>query len=369
MSATKSPVVITVVWHPDDPDAKELALGISKAFNVVGTARDGVGQRVPVYFRSVPLDPEGGPPRPLTRRASHLDALVVINSAPLQIQTEIFAPYLAAAREALGDNALYLDLWLSPQRVNWAGANFQAIRWREWTGLSHDAKFARLLLAIAHAIRCRLRQTVIASRRETIFISHAKFDGDENAKKIVTYVRSPDNDIQLDTFYDAKELVGGEDFAAVFENEIAEGAVLALCTDEYDMRPWCNREILWAKRHRRPIILCDLRSRRVARTFPYGANVPLVRLASIDPANIEALMLEIVLEGLRCDIFVAEVAERVDNGAVAFPRPPELVDLVFQNATAGDIIYPDPPLPNHEVDLLQGFLGGRKVLTLGQATT
>jgi hypothetical protein len=68
---------------------------------------------------------------PLARRAGKLDVIIVLNSAPLAVPGGVFAPYLADCSAALGDDALYLDVWLSPQRVAWAGAGLQAIRWRE----------------------------------------------------------------------------------------------------------------------------------------------------------------------------------------------------------------------------------------------
>ena len=86
-------------------------------------------------------------------------------------------------------------------------------------------------------------------------------------------------------------------------------------------------ELTEAKRRRRPIVLADVGRVRTSRTYPYGANVPRVRFVPSDRAAIEALLVEVISEGLRCDLFtrLAEktLAARGRKG-IALPRPPEI---------------------------------------------
>ncbi|VTZ23759.1 hypothetical protein MPC1_1500008 [Methylocella tundrae] len=56
------------------------------------------------------------------------------------------------------------------------------------------------------------------------------------------------------------------------------------------------------------------------------------------------------------------------GAAEIFPRPPELADLAFLADQAGNakttIVYPDPPLPDVETQLLAKLANGRKILAL-----
>ena len=208
-----------------------------------------------------------------------------------------------------------------------------------------------------------------------MFVSHAKANGDETAWGIVNHVNSKDQDVPLDTFYDAKELMPGEDYQERFKEEIGEGTLLVIVSDLYDSRPWCVFELTEAKRRRRPIVLADVSRVRTSRTYPYGANVPRVRFALSDRAAIEALLVDVMSEGLRCDLFMRQaekvLAARKFRG-MALPRPPELFDLIDRSVDQlGDlIVYPDPPVPNVEREILANALmrvaPTTRIITLGE---
>jgi hypothetical protein len=177
------------------------------------------------------------------------------------------------------------------------------------------------------------------------------------------------------------ELNPGEDFQARFENEIENATLIAIVSDVYDSRPWCVFELTVAKRHRRPIVLADVGGTRISRTFPYGANLPRVRITP-DPhsdAWIEPLLVEALSEGLRCDLFKAQ-AERVlkapstplanSGNVLVLPRPPELFDVIDAAPLPNMIVYPDPPLGDIEAELLKRALDaispGTCLVTMGE---
>ena len=87
--------------------------------------------------------------------------------------------------------------------------------------------------------------------------------------------------------------------------------------------------------------------------------MPRVRI-SAEPGKtdwIERILVEVVSEGLRCDVFVADATRRADASAIAdaviLPRPPELFDLAETTRTKVTIIYPDPPLGRTELEILE----------------
>ena len=128
-------------------------------------------------------------------------------------------------------------------------------------------------------------------------------------------------------------------------------------SDLYDTRPWCVFELTEAKRKRRPIVLADVSRVRTSRTYPYGANLPRVRYTQSDKAAIEALLVDVLSEGLRCDLFLQQAQKKlaeINREGLALPRPPELFDLIERepDELGKVIVYPDPALPNVEHEII-----------------
>jgi hypothetical protein len=89
----------------------------------------------------------------------------------------------------------------------------------------------------------------------------------------------------------------------------------------------------------------------------YGANLSRVKVNAVDAFAIESLMVEVLSEGLRCDLFVEsaeDALERNNENGFVLPRPPELLDFAIRtfDSSLSMIVYPDPPLPKIEHDLI-----------------
>jgi hypothetical protein len=330
-------------------------------------SRAGIHMRIPVRVRSEALGP-GDALRPIVPAAGRLDVVVPIfsvelddDAAPWLTLVDAMIASFADAPERLFVQAVLLEpgLRLFPLLARW-----QALAWHAWAGLDRPARARRLILHLVNAIRRRLSGRA-DGKREPIFISHAKVDGREAAERLIGHMQDPRNELKLDSFYDAMQLEAGEDWEAGLREGATTASMLALVTDGYDTRPWCNREILWAKEHRRPILLVDIGRRRVGRSFPYAGNVPLVADPMDTPAGMEAVLLELLSESLRCDLFVAEVEARAGDRAFALPRPPELCDFVYCDRDPDRVlVYPDPPLSDAEIAQLGRAAGTRRVVAL-----
>jgi hypothetical protein len=357
---------IYVLWHPESAFGQNTASVIASHFDGLGMERDGVAYRVPVRFRSEPWDPSAGlaKPREIFWDQAEHNAIVFLHDEFTSRDQTVWDDYVRAARAAMGRRGK-VDVYIPFMCV--AGTNSlpsdgttQYARQYRWAASLPDesAKAKRLLLHIVHTIRTHLRRLANpGAGRETLFVSHAKADGDETAWGIIDHVNSKDQDVPLDLFYDAKELMPGEDYQQRFKDEIENGTLLAIVSDLYDTRPWCVFELTEAKRNRRPIVLADVSRLRTSRTYPYGANLPRVRYSPSDRAAIEALLVEVLSEGLRCDLFVRQA----DNALAAahrtgltLPRPPELFDLVQRgpDELGTVVVYPDPPIPNVEREII-----------------
>jgi hypothetical protein len=358
---------VYVLWDPASDDGGRLAVLVAKHFDGIGMERDGVAIRIPVRFRSEAWDVDGSLPRTIDLEDAQHNVVILLHDFYMQENADDWNGYVAELRaliDARGKADTYIPFGSpskDPPLAGDAARHTQYARRDLWSKTLPDQadQDARILLHLVFGIRQHLRAVLgTDGRTEPLFVSHAKSDGDITTRAIIDYVNDTQNDVPLQTFYDAMELAPGENYEARFKDEIVRGTLLAIVSDIYDSRPWCIFELTTAKRARRPIVLADVGKVGTSRTFPYGANLPKVRVtpSATEAGWIELLLVQTLSEGLRCDLFQAQARQRASDaglaGAVIFPRPPELFDLVDGQDLSGAIIYPDPPLGILEGELL-----------------
>lgn len=360
---------IHVLWSPaqENDDGRQTANLIASHFDGLGMERDGVAFRVPVRFYSEPWEAGSPQPRQIDFDLAEHNAIVLLHDTFMHADRNSWVGYLTDIKDKIserGDVDIYIPFG-SPlgEHPLPCDGDIQYARRDKWvTALpSKEERDVRLLVHIVFAIRRHLKELGQAAAVEKLFVSHAKLDGDDTAKHIVDYVNGTTQDVPLQTFYDAKELVPGTKFRKTFEREIQNGTLLAIVSDVYDSRPWCIFELTTAKRHLRPIVLADVGRTRTSRTYPYGANVPKIRVSRDSNNWIEPLILQTLSEGLRCDLIlergnILKRDNKLPSDALVLPRPAELFDLVDLAKLPSVIVYPDPPLGNLEADILDTAL-------------
>jgi hypothetical protein len=83
-------------------------------------------------------------------------------------------------------------------------------------------------------------------------------------------------------------------------------------------------------------------------------------------------LVEVLSEGLRCDLFERQAARIVGDPSqvLLLPRPPELFDVVDAEKLPEIIVYPDPPLGRIEESLLvkalKALSPSTRLATLGE---
>ena len=65
---------------------------------------------------------------------------------------------------------------------------------------------------------------------------------------------------RIGTFFDAHDLQPGQDWNWALRNKAATSALLAVRTDLYSSREWCQREMLTAKIHGMPVVVLEAMS-------------------------------------------------------------------------------------------------------------
>ena len=92
-------------------------------------------------------------------------------------------------------------------------------------------------------------------------------------------------------------------------------------------------------------------------------------------AAIEALLVDVLSEGLRCDLFMRQAEQKLsdlDQQGLTLPRPPELFDLIQRSAEdlGSIVVYPDPPVPTVEREIIDSALErvapATEIKTLGE---
>jgi hypothetical protein len=203
-----------------------------------------------------------------------------------------------------------------------------------------------------------------------LFLSHAKdrAQGVAAASALKTLIESG----PMREFFDATDIAPGYEFETDILAHIADSTLVAIHSDSYSSRYWCQREILAAKDADRPIIAVDLIGRYEDRRFPLGGNVPAVRIPvedefQIKEAHLLGILQAALVESIR--FFYSRVALSAYQAAGWFPpdaflsaRPPEACVLARLAAAIKreedgtlDFVYPDPPIYQEEARHFEKF--------------
>jgi len=370
---------IYVVWHPEDEGGAVVADRLVDHFH--GTAFSGlIGGAIEVFTRSQGWDSPGGSPRPLP----FVEALPYgIAEAELTVVVPVFGVGLAAAveddrpwREYIQQlrakaDARPQEICVLPVRLS--NAVSEGVLYDAIGDLQSTASGVGLCRDVAQAIAQFAQRD---GQRLKVFLSHTKRagPGDDALSRIVRRVRELILDTRLEDFFDAQDLQPGCDWSAQLLNEAATGALLAIRTDLYATREWCQKELLTAKRAGMPVVILDALAEGEERGSFLMDHVPRVPLhGTVDDDAIMRVLGQLVDECLKRALWRRQqelaVREGIDVVAWWAPHAPEPVTLVAwlnDRATAlvpDDqliVLHPDPPLGRDEQQALEELasLGG-----------
>jgi hypothetical protein len=196
-----------------------------------------------------------------------------------------------------------------------------------------------------------------------LFLSHAK-DGAQGVKAAEALKRLIENG-PMREFFDATDIAAGYGFEDEILKHIADSTLVAIHSDSYSSRYWCQREILAAKEEERPIVAVDLIGKFEDRRFPLAANLPGIRIPveadhQIKEENLLAILRAALLESIRFfysrqALTAYQAAGWFSASAFISARPPEacvptrLAAKMEKEKEGGlDFVYPDPPIYQEE---------------------
>jgi hypothetical protein len=203
-----------------------------------------------------------------------------------------------------------------------------------------------------------------------LFLSHAKDKG--HGVAAATALKQIIENSPMREFFDATDIAAGYDFEAEILAHVKDSTLVAIHSDSYSSRYWCQREILAAKDADRPIVAVDLIGKFEDRRFPLGGNLPVVRVPvendhQIKEAHLLGIVQAALVETIR--FFYCQVCLSAYQAAKWFPadvhlsaRPPEAcvlarlaVSIKEENDGCLDFVYPDPPIYQEEARHFERF--------------
>jgi len=198
-----------------------------------------------------------------------------------------------------------------------------------------------------------------------IFLSHAK-DGKQSlsiAKELKCFI---DNST-MRNFFDAADIAPGYKFDDEIIGHIKNSTVVAIHSDPYSARYWCQREIICAKEFHRPIVAVDCLEDLEDRRFPYATNFPGIHIhleghAQPNKKDLLRILVASLLETVRfyySKLLLSEYKKTnwIPKNSLILSRPPEVGDIskiLKKNKSSfkflkKPIIYPDPPVYDEEL--------------------
>lgn len=181
-----------------------------------------------------------------------------------------------------------------------------------------------------------------------LFISHAKRDGLVVAENLRNSLRSK---TKLDSFFDKNDIIEGVDFEKQIKENVKSSLLMVLDSDAYGTRQWCQKEILCAKKYGVPIVVVDMHSDVITRTFPYMGNVPSVRL---NDDNLDTAIGLLLRTGLRYEYqknYLTKIVKEGNNDDFdILSYQPELLDMHMLEKN--NVLYPEPPVSEEERRIL-----------------
>lgn len=409
MDQTQSILIpeVFILWHPN------CGLGEPLARRIIAWLRPGNGLGPEVFYRSLP-SPEAKPnglPAPLPgeermtsertsrQKVSNLQLVFAIVDENMVADfawrhwLDQLVQQSAAANRVVWPVALDASAYNMPPSV-------KQMNYLRPSGLplpgddieKHKAEFdvvVRSLLKQVTEAMCRvvLPRGMSGTTGEapfeslpkvTIFLSHAKKDGTEPARRMRDYIYSQ---TQLTAFFDENDIAFGSGFARVIEQSLGSSstaALIAVRSTLYASRPWCRRELSLFRRPRRdsqsfegverwrlhPTLVVEaMQGKELSLGIPEMGNSRTIRWSDED-YSLEELVVTTVLRDAMLASFHAALGASVPRKQHGqeqiiinwLPDPTTLLHIpAVQSRQPYDVFYPGRGLSGLELDILDEF--------------
>ena len=368
---------IYAVWHPADHEGRNVADWLLAHF--YGAPYSGLASgSIEVYTRSEPWSAASDAPRWMPFQASSPAGLAVPRYSTVVPVVGVHLLRALASTESGWRG--YLDavvdaaerdesVGIFPLRLPGCGdfpssplGRYQAI----------DASAADDPSVLCREVAQQVTQMVSGETtgRLTVFCSHTKKhslgEGAAHVARIVQQARDRIAGTHLAAFVDESDIQPGNDWQADLARAVDSSSLLAVRTDLYASRDWCQKEMLAAKQSDRPIVMLHAVGESPERGSFLMDHVPVVGYQQTDEESmsrsIDRAVNLLVDRTLRRTLWMASEPIREAVSVDWAPsEAPELVTAIdwigahYPDGLDGEnvtIMHPDPPLGPSEEELI-----------------
>lgn len=369
----KSPLTIYVVWHPDNETGLKYAEAIYNTFcrDTYSPLTRGLG--IPVRFRFKTAKGEKYP-IDIDVMTSDRNAILLLADTKMFMDSNwvgyiqnlldkedsnnrVFPVALSSYAFSIDENRLNKKQFINLTIIEDADKQTELLKRVEElkSRLLHD--LSRMFL---HLNKVSAVDEEPVNPPVKLFISHAKVDGEKLAGEFRNYILSAK---KLKSFFDANDIEDAGDFGKAIIDNLKNSAIVVFLSDKYSTREWCRIEVIIAKRNKSPIVVVNDLQVGERRSFPYLGNVPTIRYKPGCFDDIINLALFQVLNNLYLDEKLKKEKDLYDLNdefrIFSIQNAPELFNYIDIKRLQGEkdgrkilVIYPDPPLGNEELKVL-----------------
>ncbi|WP_280553017.1 TIR domain-containing protein [Halomonas sp. 25-S5] len=351
------PLAVSFIWHPSDSEEVNPILNVIR----ISFSRDkdkpfSRGLNIPLFFFS--SESSGETPSNYPDESANTNILFVFTSVNTAGRKK-WRRYIENLPQSPSIKIIPIAVDADGYGHGGALTGLNCIRKNDWAVENRDLN---AVVALAHEIyrfSCKSltfeNKGVNSSIR--IFLSHSK-SGDTGKLHSEEIKRFIDN-TNMGRFFDANEISPGYHFDQEIENHIKDATLLAIESDAYSSRYWCQREILIAKQHNRPVVVVNCLEDFEDRIFPAASNVPCVHISSTVPMSerdILRILSTAIIETLRYSYSMQcleayKHAGWIDEDSELIARPPEIRQVLnFKMDGVEKMCYPEPPVYSIEAD-------------------
>lgn len=351
------PLAINFIWHPSDSEEITSILDvIRKSFARDKNKPFSRGLNIPLFFFSSLNSGEvpSGYPEELAK-----NNIIFVFTSVNTVGRKSWQTYIGGLPQSSSIHIVPIAIDTDGYGHGGALAGLNCIRTNDWPVENRDLYS---VVALAHEIYrfgCKSVSTEDKGVESsiTIFLSHSK-SGDTGKRHSEQLKQFIDN-TNMNRFFDANEISPGYHFDQEIESHIQDSTLLAIESDAYSSRYWCQNEILIAKQHNRPIVVVNCLDDFEDRIFPAASNVPCIHISSDVPMSerdIMRILSTAIIETVRYNYSMLcleayRLAGWIDEDCELTARPPEIRQVLnFKKEGVQKICYPEPPIYSIEAD-------------------
>ena len=351
------PLAINFIWHPSDSDDVTPILDVIR----MSFARDkdkpfSRGLNIPLFFFSSQNSGEA-PSSPPEEVANN--TIIFVFTSVNTVGRKEWQRYIEELPQSTSIHIVPIAIDNEGYSHGGVLSGLNCIRINDWSVEDRDLN---AVVALAHEIYRFGCNTVSPGVKGvetsiTIFLSHSK-SGD-TGKLYSEQIKQFIDNTNMNRFFDANEISPGYHFYQEIEKHIQDSTLLAIESDAYSSRYWCQREILIAKQHNRPVVVVDCLEDFEDRIFPAASNVPCVHISPAVPMSerdILRVLSTTIIETVRYNYSMQcleayRLAGWINQNCELTARPPEIrhvLNLIKDGVQ--EICYPEPPVYSIEAD-------------------